>query len=364
MILMKGMDVMMRIAIKLCICLCLFTTLLVSCNPDPAADGQQPLALEGRNLEVTLPIMERDFKVGIAGLVYRNYPNGTDEDFLAFLNKIPMLGEFLGVYTNWDSEDLFEQIDIGMIRTEGVLPLVAIGYEFDDITETYFEEHSQAFHAMVLEVVSKYDLPYMIIGVEVNRLHTHYGEKVFLDFVETYRNMYDAVKAEKPQVKVFPVFQLEYMKGAAYLTGMQIEPQWELLNLFDGKMDLVGFTIYPFIEYLDLNDVPENYYEEILDHTDLPIAITEMGWPSEDLVFEEDTVVVSGNQQAQVDFLLSILKATKSMDIDLLMYSFLHDLPADIEVFGSIALKKNDGTPKLVYDYWQALAKLPQCDEN
>jgi len=40
-----------------------------------------------------LPIASRGYEVGIAGLVSRNHPDSSDQDFLDFLDGLPLMGE-------------------------------------------------------------------------------------------------------------------------------------------------------------------------------------------------------------------------------------------------------------------------------
>jgi hypothetical protein len=59
--------------------------------------------------------------------------------------------------------------------------------------------------------------------------------------------------------------------------------------------------------------------------------------------------------------LLRILNATNTLDVELFIHPFLHDFvySEEIPLFNNIALKKNDGTPKEINSYWQALVSLP-----
>jgi hypothetical protein len=45
-----------------------------------------------------LPISERNFQIGTAGFVPRNFPNSTEDDWKDFFNEVPSLGELFGAY--------------------------------------------------------------------------------------------------------------------------------------------------------------------------------------------------------------------------------------------------------------------------
>ena len=124
-----------------------------------------------------------------------------------------------------------------------------------------------------------------------------------------------------------------------------------MIDLFKEKLDVVGFTTYPFMEYNKVAEIPEDYYSEITKHTDKPVVFTEMGWPS-------SLEYVESSEQAQVDFLLEFLEQTTSINMEFMIWSFLHDGTFEVEIFNTVALKKNDGEEKLVYEYWGALRSL------
>ena len=84
-----------------------------------------------------------------------------------------------------------------------------------------------------------------------------------------YNDVYDAVKAESPQTKIFPNFQLEKMKPTKGRTlGEANDPsksEWDLLDRFP-KMDLAAFTTYPGLIYRSPSEIPADYYSEIQQH--------------------------------------------------------------------------------------------------
>ena len=61
----------------------------------------------------------------------------------------------------------------------------------------------------------------------------------------------------------------------------------------------------------------------------------------------------------QVDYLDWIAGQCKDINSEILMYSFLHDIPSNMELFNKIALEQNDGTPKAAYFQWKTLAERP-----
>jgi hypothetical protein len=289
--------------------------------------------------------------VGTAGLFARNYPDSTEQDYRDFLAEMPFTGELVGVYVDWAASDLIESIRFVDQFAEGVDPLVALGFNIEHVDEDYFSRNAEEIKNTVHSVLKEFDLDYLAFGVEVNRLIPEVSQEAFLDFVSVYLQVYDLVKESSPDTKVFTIYQLEYLKGAAYLSGREFEPQWETLDLFGDKLDLLGLTVYPFLEYPSVGQIPEDYYAEVPLKIPLPIAITEMAWLS------EDVLVVEGSEEDQVAYFLQLLEATQHWKLEMMLYSFLYE-PRGVDLFESAALKTNQGDPKEIYHYWLALAAL------
>jgi len=288
---------------------------------------------------------ESGLKKGIAGFVPKNYPNSSSDDWLSFYNEVPLLGELFGVYASWTSDSLVEQVSTG--NQLGVTPVIAIGFNYEVITDGYFIEHNKSYQETILSVVREFKPQYLAVGVEVSRLHEHNpGE--FNGFVEMYKEVYDKIKTISPGTKVFTIFQLENMKGAAKMTGRQHPPQWNIISLFGDKLDLVGFTAYPFLEYESPSELPSDYYSEIAEYTNKPVAFTEMGWPS-------NSTIIGGSEQEQVTFLEGVVNATSQLNFEFIIYSFLHDFEAPVELFSTIALKYSDGSEKQIYQSWKSI---------
>jgi len=328
--------------------------LLSGCSGEstPAPDlPTQTTPPELRNPGLNLPISSRDFLVGTAGLVPPNFPNSSAEDYQIYLNELPFTGELVGVYVDWAAPDVIEAIQFADTNPVGVEPLVALGFNFDLVDETYFSRHLPEIRNTIRDIFNTFELDYFAFGVEVNRLIPEANQETFLDFVNAYREVYDLVKFHSPDTKVFTIFQLENLKGAAYLTGLEFEPHWQVLELFEGKMDLVGLTIYPFLEYTSVDQIPFDYYDEIPGYINLPIAITEMAWIS------EDVSIIQGSEADQVAFLLDILDKTRGWDLEMMLYSFLYE-PVGEDLFESAALNKSTGESKQIYDYWLSLVGL------
>jgi hypothetical protein len=282
---------------------------------------------------------------GVAGYVPKNHPHSSNQDWSDFFTELPSTGEVFGNYVNWES---ISQINLTMnlMKKNKMIPVIAIGFDIDIVNSTYFSDNKKAMQEAILQVVNSYDLSYLAIGVEVNRLISRVSNESFNDFVKFYKETYDLIKNISSNTKVFTIFQLELMKGKSKLTGLQnLSKQWYILNDFNDKLDLTAFTTYPFLEYNKVSEIPTNYYSEINNYVSNKIAFTEIGWPS-------NLDIINTSEQDQLIFLKDFINQTKVLEIEFLIYSFLHEADFEIYIFNTIGLKHIDGTKKPVYEYW------------
>ncbi|MBU7042945.1 MAG: hypothetical protein HXS47_05075 [Theionarchaea archaeon] len=178
--------------------------------------------------------------------------------------------------------------------------------------------------------------------------------------MEFYKETYDSLKAKYPDTNICVTFQLEQLRGLGEKSwGYAIEPEWELLALFEGKLDVIAFTTYQFMEYETPQDIPDDYYTSIIHelperYKTTPIVFSEIGWSSG-----------RPDEQAQVDFLDIFLDQIASLDVRAIMWVMMHDLSPDPATYPgfSIGLKQYDGTPKKIWYTWKALKEIPYTEQ-
>lgn len=162
---------------------------------------------------------------------------------------------------------------------------------------------------------------YLIFGIEVDVLQEKLP-KEFDKFVTMYNDTYEAVKAVSPKTQISTTFVLEKMKGLnGGLYGGVNNPantNWELLDKF--KMDFVSFSTYPFIIYKNPSEIPSDYYTEIKNYTDKPIAFTEIGWHSDATIPGWES-----SEAEQAEFINKFFELTKELDVNIAIWSFMYD---------------------------------------
>ena len=224
---------------------------------------------------------------GVAGLIPPHWPNPTDADWTTLFGQFGETGTLVGVYQGYETAAQSVEVGFSVAGSNGLVPVVGIGAQVDapDGGATLSVDPSDAgqrqqFIDTVVGIVEEHELAYLLLGTEVDRIEAD-DPAAFDAFVALYADTYDAVKAVSPGTKVFTAFQLEELRGGGYLTGRDWDERWGLIEAFGDRLDLVGFTSYPFFDYESPADIPDDYYAEAAAHAGgRPIAFTELGWPS------------------------------------------------------------------------------------
>jgi len=305
-----------------------------------------------------LPISSRSFEMGTAGFVPKHYPDSSNDDWNHFFEYGAALhGGIYGVHVDpgekGNPEGILEQAQLAFEQMNGVEPYIAFSINFEE--GPFTPDRGEELKRVAVATARKYQPEYISLGVESNSFYM-YQQDTFDLYVQYAREAYDEIKAVSPNTLVMNNFQLERMKGEASLTGQNFEDHWHIINMFEGKIDLISFTVYPFLEYTSVADIPDDYLAEIRDHTSLPVLITETGWPTEDLLSG-----VAGSDPDQIDYLLKLVQQANDIDVEVIIWVFPHDASFGIAggIFDHLSFFENDGNPKPGYSYWKAINALP-----
>jgi hypothetical protein len=309
-----------------------------------------------------------ELRFGVAGFIPPNWPNPSNADWSDLFESFSETGDLIGVYTGWADSPQTEGEIPAVVRTafeiarqQDLVPVVAIGTTSDSPTGVVpsIDWSNQAqvdrFIATVVAIAETYEPEYLAIGGEVNRLWESDPE-AFGAFVAGYRLAYSAAKDASPTTRVFTVFQLEMLRGDAFLAGNSDsrEPQWPLIDQFEGALDLVGFTSYPFLDYETPGVIPDGYYAALPEQLGLPVLITEIGWPSAPLAAAPQSTY-GGSPEEQTEFVTNIPRLV-GPGVEGLLWSFPNDVGTSVSgPFESVALRSNNGTAKPALAAWQSL---------
>ena len=213
-----------------------------------------------------------------------------------------------------------------------------------------------AFATMLTTYASTHHPTYVFLGNESD----FYYEQDATDYarwITAYNTLYDAVKAASSNTRVGPVFNVEHMSGAGALTGWTT-PFWSAIDSHDfSKIDIVGLTLYPWFQFSTASSVPSNYLDTVISHLNgKPFAITETGWPAENLGGLNPAWETS--ETAQQTYVARLASMVAGKNVAFVNWLFLYDMvdpggsPTEWKLFGSVSLRQTDGTKRLSYSSW------------
>lgn len=307
---------------------------------------------------------------GVAGLIPRNFPSTEAADWIAMYEGLEASGPLLGVYGGWFDEietqgeipELF-QAGAAAARQYRVSTVVGLGTFTEDVrtgkvdpsVDWTDEEAVARYTRTAVAIAREQRPPFIVIGAEMNRMWEQFPA-AFDAFAAAWPELYDAVKEASPETEVGTGFQFEFLRGGGFLSGETHEPSWDLLDRFDGSIDFIAISSYPYFDYGAPSDLPDDYYAELAERAGLPIAFTELGWPSRPLSTAPDSEY-GGSADEQVAFALRFAQLIEGLDVRFALWSFQHDI-GDIggPAFESVALRLNDGTAKPVLDIWSGFS--------
>lgn len=348
----------MRRRVLLPIALAVLAVALAACSdgdraPSGAATEASPLASGSVTAEVA-PVR------GIAGLVPPHHPTPAEADYRTFFGALAGLGGWAGTYVAWTPDGGIPEVvrtqpQVGEQFGYRTLPIIGFHQDIDggmaltvDFTDpAQVAAYTDALVALAREI----EPPYLGVGNEVNRLWEQ-DPAAYDAWVAALPAIADAVRAASPSTQVFVTFQYEFLRGAGALSGESRAPEWTLLDGVRDALDLVVFTTYPFFDFATPEEIPAEYYREGAERAGLPVAFSEVGWPSAPLAVAPESSF-GGTEAEQEDFIARLSGLLADVDPVFVMWVWAYDSPATGPLFGSLGLSQNDGTPKPALGAWR-----------
>ena len=307
------------------------------------------------------PKLERDFLMGLVPSP-RTEPDSTFEDLVNAYQELGTIADLAMIWGSPGGIGLYERLSqtqvVTAVRVYGLKTVLTLnihtiqqvnegglGLVIDapagivpEITDPVFR---QRWVEESIKIAREFQPEYFSLGNEIND-YFHFHPDDLEGYLSLFDEAYQEIKKVSPETKVFVVFSYNHL----------IENQdWELLELFSERADIIGLTTYPWKHYDSPEEIEGDYYYRLNDYFDIPVAFTEIGWPS--TVSEEE----------QAEFLEKFLELTEGMELEMVNWLFLHEMDVTggigKSVFapetGTISLKKKDGTKKTVYQIWEDL---------
>lgn len=213
-----------------------------------------------------------------------------------------------------------------------------------------------AYKNMVLSFALQTQPPYFFVDSE-NDFYFKDNPNDFTQWVAFYEDLYDEIKNVSPQTKIGVSFQFEHISGKGILNGWNLA-QWQAMQAYNpSKVDIWGFTVYPFFANVNVSQIQNNYLDELFAMAnDKPVAIVETGWPAESYAdFPTPWTSSEAQQDLYVDKLFELIEGK---NVEILQWLYLYPLVDTCDgcdtwkTFGSISLKNQNGFERPAFAKW------------
>jgi hypothetical protein len=201
-----------------------------------------------------------------------------------------------------------------------------------------------------------YKPAYMAVGVEVDLFYAAKGDAAFRNFQSVYFEAYDAIKSESQDTIVFPTFQYENMNGILRQESRQ--PLWSLVTRFDPKIDMLAVSSFPNSVYPVVSQLPADYYTGLKNRSDMPVALTSVGWSS---ATRPGDIGAEGVAE-QTEYLHRLLGQSESSDVRMVVWYLGQDRKLEAGVpdpLGGMGLFDADAKEKQSCLSWRLYSDRP-----
>ena len=121
-------------------------------------------------------------------------------------------------------------------------------------------------------------------------------------FLELYSETYAELKKAYPDLPVFATVTLHNLTNQGW---EDLEEQQAEMKKFLEDNDVAGISYYPFMA--GQSEKPVEMFDWIRSFTDKPLAITETGFPAEDIILKTYNVEISGTPEKQKIYFETLL---------------------------------------------------------
>jgi len=234
--------------------------------------------------------------------------------------------------------------------------------EFND------EKVKTAFLNYAKDVIENLNPDYLALGIEVNLLSEKDPEK-WEKYKELYKETYDALKSEYPNLKIFATVGYETLSDK---TNEKYEyEKKEIEDLCSMHCDLIGISVYPYFPSYWKDgqrvEVPETFFDNLLEFNK-PLAISETGFASKNFVSGGTTFELT--EKDQVQYFEVLLDKANEYDFEFIINWANVDFDGMLEVipegptrdlatvWAYSGLQNYDGTDKEVVELWDKYFEL------
>jgi hypothetical protein len=354
---------------------------LITWSPTFADLGTHPVRLEGTDGENTAVLeyevrVHQDLDCGL-GYSPAGHDGGiTPESDEAFFGDAFEYGRLVAFRTPW-RDDLASagEFPAGAVLAQerrasyGITPLVTFTWadeagvpdltsESDGATNSWANQETRdEFREMVRLYALTYAPRYIGLAHELNTWWLADGGAGYADWLTQLEECRQEIAAVSPGTTVLVSFQLERIRGLGANAGWADAAHWQLVDDLEGAdlVDAVAFTSYPYFEYASFAAMPASYYTDIPSETTWtgPLVLAEVAWAA------QPAGSFPGSEADQEAFAAALLPRLEGLEVDAVLWRYLHDLDVEPEAYTAIGLRSGDGSlVRPSDDAWKAAVQL------
>jgi hypothetical protein len=227
------------------------------------------------------------------------------------------------------------------------------------------EEVIRAFITHAERMIEAANPDFFAYAIEPNLLYAK-APASWPDFLVLAEATYTSIKARYPDLPVFVTIQAE---------TFQDDPpgQSEALRALLPFTDIIAVSTYPYLRISDPAAIPAGYYADIAALAPgKPFAISESGWPAED-VDDPYPVLIPSSSEAQDAFLSRLLGDLDEMEAVFFVWFLTRDIDEAWEqsyaalpiaptarLFRDIGLLDGAGDARVAMDTWREWLARPR----
>ncbi len=308
-------------------------------------------------------------------------PQGFPDDFTqvaAFFDEVTSMNRGAVMWNGAWRDDLVLGRDAGSVPAAAQLvadfsgdganyaPVAVFGWRGEgqryiavpgDPTNAWSNETARAAYVQVVRAYADARKPPLLFLGNESDFAWEEDPDDYLDWLAVYDDAVDAIRAVSPGTLVGPVFNVEHLMGWGEFSGWTT-PTTPAFTLHDRtRIDVVGLTVYPYLGIAQAGDVPADYLDPVFALLgDLPVAVTETGWPA--ATPAGTATPWTASPTAQTVWLERLSDGLDGRDVRLVNWLFLHPPQSGatsvLTTFGSVSLRDATGGKRPVYDAFVA----------
>lgn len=186
----------------------------------------------------------------------------------------------------------------------------------------------EAYGRYTERMVELFSPDYLLLGVEVNLLLRNSPSK-WPAYLKLLSATSKRIKTRFPNLPLgVSVFSVPYFDE--YSSEDDSDVQKEALKQFENYIDIVAFSVHPFMSALLCNSFPSDYFSKLFSLTQKPKIISESSYPAQvwSTNLSGSSVVFNCSESKQRNFLRQMLEASQHSNVRAVIWFAVRDYDA------------------------------------